>query len=73
MELKRTKGLAVCLAQPKNRRFAGLGCESNREEEAQRAGSLSACFLTPGSRRQSLLGRINTDRTVAFQSSSVAV
>ena len=30
-ELKRTKGLAVCLAQPKNRRFAGLGCESNRE------------------------------------------
>ena len=25
IQLKRTKGPAVCLAQPKNRRFAGLG------------------------------------------------
>ena len=28
MEQKRTKGLAVFLAQPKNRRFAGLGYKS---------------------------------------------
>ena len=41
----RTKGLAVFLAQPKNRRFAGLGLVRAHVQEAQGAGRLLRWFV----------------------------
>ena len=41
----RTNGLAVCLAQPKNRRFAGLGYVRAHLHEGQRPGRLLRWFV----------------------------
>ena len=43
--LYRTNGLAVCLAQPKNRRFAGLGYVRAHLHEGQRPGRLLRWFV----------------------------